>query len=88
MPNPKQVRKARVKRASVLHSGAPTKSAKLERSPPDRAVARRYAIGDHVSHAMFGSGAVRDIDGNKLTIEFSERGTKQILVDYVKLRNP
>jgi DNA helicase II / ATP-dependent DNA helicase PcrA len=79
-----------MKRASALDSGASKKTAKLERSPlvAEAAVESRYAIGDHVSHPMFGSGAVREIDGNKLTIEFSKRVTKQILDDYVKLRSP
>jgi PcrA/UvrD tudor domain len=45
-----------------------------------------FAIGDHVSHLQFGEGTVTEIDGRKLTIDFANRGTKQIVDDYVKRR--
>jgi hypothetical protein len=43
-----------------------------------------FAIGDHVSHLQFGEGTVTEIDGRKLTIDFANRGTKQIVDDYVR----
>jgi hypothetical protein len=43
-----------------------------------------FAIGDHISHLQFGEGTVIEIDGGKLTIEFADRGTKQIVDDYVR----
>jgi hypothetical protein len=36
---------------------------------------------------MFGNGIVRGIDQNKLTIEFSENVTKEIIAGYVKRRS-
>jgi hypothetical protein len=43
-----------------------------------------FAVGDHISHPMFGNGIVTGIDQNKLTIEFSENVIKEIVVGYVK----
>jgi len=45
-----------------------------------------YAVGDHVSHPIFGDGIIRAIDENNLTIEFPESVTKQIIDSYVKHR--
>ncbi len=45
-----------------------------------------YAVGDHVSHPMFGNGTVTAINENKLTIEFPESVTKQIIDGYVRQR--
>jgi hypothetical protein len=45
-----------------------------------------FAIGDHVSHLQFGEGTVTEIDGRTLTIDFANRGTKQIVDDYVRRR--
>lgn len=45
-----------------------------------------YTVGDHVSHPMFGDGTVTAIDQNKLTVEFPESVTKQIIDGYVKHR--
>jgi hypothetical protein len=46
-----------------------------------------FAVGDHISHPTFGNGIVRGIDQNKLKIEFSENGTKEIIAGYVKRRS-
>jgi hypothetical protein len=45
-----------------------------------------YAVGDHISHAMFGDGTVMAIDENKLTIEFLD-DIKQIIDSYVAHRS-
>jgi hypothetical protein len=45
-----------------------------------------YAVGDLISHPVFGDGAVAAIDQKVLTIEFPEGVTKQILEGYVKRR--
>ena len=60
---------------------APLKSAK-----PLTAYASKYAVGDQISHPMFGDGTVMAIDANKLTIEFPGGVTKQIVDDFVKHR--
>jgi Protein of unknown function (DUF3553) len=43
-----------------------------------------FSIGDHISHPQFGEGTVTGIDDAKLTIDFANRGTKQIIDYYVK----
>ena len=45
-----------------------------------------FSAGDTVSHPQFGSGIVKEIDGDKLTIEFTGKITKQIVDYYVKRR--
>jgi hypothetical protein len=47
-----------------------------------------YAIGDRISHPMFGHGTVAAIDVHTLTIEFGGNVVKQILDGYVKPRKP
>ena len=45
---------------------------------------RRYAnIGDIIDHKKYGKGAVKEIDGNKLTIKFRDKeiGSKVMLFD-------
>jgi DNA helicase II / ATP-dependent DNA helicase PcrA len=73
-------------RASPLKAAAPRK--KVEESSAAAAATAappsKYAIGDRVSHAMFGDGTVTAIDSNKLTIKFPNDTTKQIVDDYVK----
>ena len=45
-----------------------------------------FAIGDGIAHPQFGAGIVTEIDGEKLTIDFANRGTKQIIDYYVQRR--
>jgi PcrA/UvrD helicase-like protein len=45
-----------------------------------------FAIGDEIAHPQFGAGTVTEIDGEKLTIDFANRGTKQIIDYYVQRR--
>jgi hypothetical protein len=45
-----------------------------------------FSAGDSVSHPTFGHGIVKEIDGDKLTIEFAGKVTKQIVDYYVKRR--
>lgn len=73
--------------ARVLRTSVPRKTAKPE-TPAAVAAAyvSEYAVGDQVSHSMFGNGTVMAIDENKLTVEFPERITKQIIDGYVKHR--
>jgi DNA helicase-2/ATP-dependent DNA helicase PcrA len=46
----------------------------------------RYAVGDTVIHAKFGLGRVRDVDGNKLTIDFERAGRKRVVDSFVARR--
>jgi len=74
-------------KARALSASTPRKTAKLTTpvTPPVAHVSD-YAVGDHISHAMFGDGTVTAIDANKLTIDFPESVTKQIIDGYVKRR--
>jgi DNA helicase-2/ATP-dependent DNA helicase PcrA len=42
-----------------------------------------YAVGDRVRHEKFGAGTVRDVDGNKLTIEFDIGEKKRVVASFV-----
>jgi hypothetical protein len=83
----KKPAKARQPRASALKSTASKKATK-SKAPVNRFApviyASKYTVGDHISHPMFGHGTVTAIAENKLTIEFPESVTKQIIDAYVK----
>ena len=42
-----------------------------------------YAPGERVFHQKFGYGAVTDVDGNKLTIDFDKAGRKRVVDSFV-----
>ena len=42
-----------------------------------------YALGERVFHEKFGYGAVAEIDGNKLTIDFEKAGRKRVVDSFV-----
>ena len=76
-------------KSRALPASSPRKTAKPKTpaTPLAPAHVSDYAVGDHISHAMFGDGTVTAIDANKLTIDFPDSVTKQIVDDYVKLRH-
>jgi hypothetical protein len=84
--------KRREKRATLVKAA----SKKTERSPPESLPEQGpgletlsmsgYAIGDPISHSQFGDGVITAIDGEKLTIKFTDGRVKQILDYYVKRR--
>ena len=83
--------KLRAKKESALSAPALKKAAsKSKAAEPAPAAspfnAGKYAVGDLISHPMFGDGIVTAIDANKLTIEFPNKIIKQIVDDYVKPR--
>jgi hypothetical protein len=87
----KKPAKARSPRASAPKSTASRKTAKPKAPVDGIAVLpyeSRYAVGDHISHPAFGPGTVTAIDERKLTIEFPESVTKQIIDAYVTHRSP
>jgi ATP-dependent DNA helicase UvrD/PcrA len=43
-----------------------------------------FALGDRVFHQKFGYGAVRLVDGNKLTIAFDKAGEKRVVDSFVQ----
>jgi hypothetical protein len=62
------------------------RSAPAAVSDPEPLEAPGYATGDLVSHPLFGDGAVTAIVDDKLTIDFGDRGIKQIVHYYVDHR--
>ncbi|MEQ1613487.1 MAG: 3'-5' exonuclease, partial [Hyphomicrobiaceae bacterium] len=43
-----------------------------------------FALGERVFHQKFGYGAVTEIDGNKLTVEFEKAGSKRVVDGFVE----
>ncbi len=43
-----------------------------------------YPVGTRVFHQKFGYGRVRDVEGNKLTIDFDKAGQKRVLDGFVE----
>ena len=74
MAEAKKPTKTRATRASALKSTAPP------------AYVSKYTVGDQISHPMFGDGTVTAITADKLTIDFPDSVTKQIVDDYVNPR--
>ena len=74
MAEAKKPTKTRTTRASALKSTALP------------AYASSYTVGDQISHPMFGDGTVTAINADKLTIEFPDSVTKQIVDGYVNPR--
>ena len=42
-----------------------------------------FAVGDRVTHKMFGTGKVLGLRDDKLSIQFAKNVTKEILSDFV-----
>ena len=49
----------------------------------DPAMTSAYARGDRVFHQKFGYGAVRSVEGNKLTVAFEHAGEKRVIDSFV-----
>ncbi|MNL74993.1 hypothetical protein D3C87_2007180 [compost metagenome] len=43
-----------------------------------------FGLGERVFHLKFGYGAIADIEGNKLTIDFEKAGRKKVLESFIK----
>ncbi|MFS8182521.1 ATP-dependent helicase [Pseudovibrio denitrificans] len=43
-----------------------------------------FAIGERIFHMKFGYGAISDIEGNKLTVDFEKAGQKKVLDSFVE----
>jgi len=50
----------------------------------DTGQASAYARGDRVFHQKFGYGAVKGIEGNKLTVAFDKAGEKKVLDSFIE----
>jgi len=49
----------------------------------DMQAAPAFNVGDRIFHQKFGYGAVTEIEGDKLTINFDKAGTKNIVARFV-----
>ncbi|WP_332772300.1 ATP-dependent helicase [Phenylobacterium sp.] len=50
----------------------------------DASAASVYKRGDRVFHLKFGYGAVKSVDGNKLTVAFEKAGEKKVIDSFVE----
>ena len=46
--------------------------------------ASEFKRGDRVFHEKFGYGAVSEVDGNKLTVDFEKAGQKKVVDSFVE----
>ncbi|MGO9544660.1 MAG: ATP-dependent helicase [Rhodomicrobium sp.] len=44
----------------------------------------QFALGQRVFHQKFGYGAISEIEGNKLTVEFEKAGQKKVVASFVE----
>ena len=42
-----------------------------------------FKLGERVFHIKFGYGTVREVDGNKLTVDFEKAGEKRVLDSFL-----
>jgi DNA helicase II / ATP-dependent DNA helicase PcrA len=42
-----------------------------------------YGVGDRIFHQKFGYGRVRQVEGNKLTVDFDKAGEKRVIDSFV-----
>jgi len=64
---------------------SPTRLAEVKQSAASFAAKPRsdIALGERVFHTKFGYGAVAEIEGNKLEVEFEQAGRKRVLDSFV-----
>ena len=64
---------------------SPTRLAEVKRSAANFAGKPRgdLSLGTRVFHSKFGYGAVAEIEGNKLEVEFEQAGRKRVLDSFV-----
>jgi DNA helicase-2/ATP-dependent DNA helicase PcrA len=51
----------------------------------DATAVSAFTIGERVFHQKFGYGVIRDIEGDKLTVDFDKAGEKRVVASYVTL---
>ena len=63
---------------------AAPRQAKLATAAPIKKSAKvGFAVGDKVSHKLFGAGKVLGLRGEILSIQFGKVGTKEVLADFI-----
>jgi hypothetical protein len=87
MPVARRPTKQPAKGAPAPKAAARKKASQRTREVPASSndkEADKLAVGDEVSHPMFGEGTVTEVNADKLTIEFADRVIRQIVDYYVK----
>ena len=46
--------------------------------------ASAFDLGERVFHQKFGYGSIKNIDGNKLTVDFEKAGRKKVIASFVE----
>nr|WP_244300780.1 UvrD-helicase domain-containing protein [Roseibium hamelinense] len=69
---------ARQKRQGPLTIEGELVAKSVSDSPSD------YSLGERVFHIKFGYGAIKSIEGNKLTIDFEKAGVKKVIDSFVE----
>ena len=80
----KPLKKSRSRNAKPAATAADEQAHPQEERPSGEATG--YAVGDLVSHPMFGDGTVTAVEAGKLTIAFKDGRVKQVVDYYVKRR--
>ena len=88
---PERLHHARLAARQGAHAAARTAGPRAARTRDARRRTRRlltpayrsYALGERVFHEKFGYGAVAEVDGNKLTIDFDKAGRKRVVDSFV-----
>jgi len=50
----------------------------------ETAHAPSFDLGERIFHQKFGYGAITQIDGNKLTVDFDKAGRKRVVASFVE----
>ncbi len=77
--------------AKATAKAEPSRSKKPVKKVPVKAKAadkHSFAVGDKVTHKMFGPGKILGLRDDKLSIQFGKHVTKEILVDFVSYLSP
>jgi DNA helicase-2/ATP-dependent DNA helicase PcrA len=76
-------KRAQANQASRKGAGPLTIDGELVARSVDDGRGSAYSVGQRVFHLKFGYGAIEQIEGNKLTIEFEKAGKKKVLDSFV-----
>ena len=76
-------KRAQANQASRKGAGPLTIEGELVARSVDDGRGSAYSVGQRVFHLKFGYGAIEQIEGNKLTIEFEKAGKKKVLDSFV-----
>ncbi|WP_417310865.1 ATP-dependent helicase [Devosia sp.] len=76
--------RARAQQSQRRSAGPMTIDGELVARSVDDGRGSPYALGERVFHLKFGYGAIEQIEGNKLTVEFEKAGRKKVLESFVQ----